>query len=76
MRFLDTQLFFLIGTRRVFWNSSVHSTHRDLIDLLIQDRATFDKIYSRMEMEIWLTNNEVKKMSAQVAATKAVCFLV
>ena len=27
-------------------------------------------------MEIWLTNNEVKKMSAQVAATKAVGFMV
>lgn len=28
-----------------------------------------------MEMEIWLTNNEVKKMKAQAASTKAVSFM-
>lgn len=62
-----------INTQLVAFNCSISENKqaRDRIDLLIQDRATFDKIFSRMEMEIWLTNNEVKKMKVQAAVTKA-----
>lgn len=61
-----------INTQLVAFNCSIsdNKQSRDRIDLLITDRATFDKIYSRMGMEVWLTNNEIKTLNSQVVTIK------